>query len=107
MTTLLRDLIPHMAALLVGGLVSSFGLTALARRPSGRVVLGRIKVWGVAVFSVVAVGGLLGGFYWLFLGIRAGLDADATVGSPLSYLLFGLVTVQPTLMVYTMAYTDG
>lgn len=40
-------------------------------------------------------GGLLGGFYWLFLGIRAGFDADATVGSPLSYLLFGLVTGLP------------
>ncbi len=95
MTTVLRDLIPHMAALLVGGLVSSFGLTSLARRPSGRVFLGRIKVWGVVVFVVLAVGGLLGGFYWLFSGIREGLDADATVGSPLRYLLLGLGTGLP------------
>jgi hypothetical protein len=95
MATVLRELIPHLAALFLGGLVSSFGLTSLARRPAGRTFLGRVKVWGIAAFAVVTVGGLLGGFYWLISGIRAGLDADATMGSPLSYLLLGLVTGLP------------
>lgn len=95
MTTALRDLLPQMAALLFGGLLSSFGLTAMARRPAGQAFLGRIKVWGVAAFAVLAVGGLVGGFYWLFAGLREGLDADSSVGSPLSYLLLGVVTGLP------------
>jgi hypothetical protein len=95
MASVLGDLIPHLSALLFGGLLSSFGLTALARRPGGRRVLGRINVWGITVFGILAVGGLVGGFFWLFAGIREGLGAESAIGSPMSYLLFGLVTGLP------------
>ena len=91
MGSLLRDLLPHLSALLFGGLLSSFGLTAWARRPGGRRILERVNAWGITAFGLAAIGGLLGGFYWLFAGVRQGLGVEQAVGSPSSYLLFGLV----------------
>ncbi len=95
MGAILRDLIPHMAAMLFGGLTSSFGLAWLARKPRSQSFLSRVKGWGMAVFAVVTVGGLVGGFYWLFSRIGEGFAVEATVGSPLNYLLLGLVTGLP------------
>ncbi len=43
MGAILRDLIPHMAAMLFGGLASSFGLAWLAMKPRSQSLLSRVK----------------------------------------------------------------
>jgi len=95
MGDLLRELAPHMGAMLLGGLASSLGIAWFARKPRSRAFLGRIKMWGMAVFALVAVGGLFGGFYWLFTRIGQGFAVETTLGSPLTYLLLGLAVGLP------------
>ena len=95
MGAIVRDLVPHMAAMLVGGITSSFGLAWIARTPRGQTLLSRIKVWGMVVFAVLAVGALVGGFYWLFSRIGRGFEVEETLGSPFRFLLLGLAAGLP------------
>ncbi|MCH7534108.1 MAG: hypothetical protein IIB36_20445 [Gemmatimonadetes bacterium] len=91
----LRELVPHMVAMVAGGLGASLGLSWSARKPRGRALLGRIKWWGVAVFATVAVGGLVGGFYWMFRRVSEHPNPEELFRSPWVFLLMGSVIGLP------------
>lgn len=90
-----RELLPHIVAMLGGGLATSLGLGVLARRGRGRALLGRTKLWAMLLLSTVSVGGLVGGFFWIFRKLTDSADSVGLLGSPWSFLLFGAVAGLP------------
>jgi hypothetical protein len=85
----IRDFVPHMVMLLVGGTGTSLGLAWLARRPGGRARLRRTRPWGMALAGLVSVAA--GGLSLLWM-VRRVLDAggpDVSLPSPWQLLLFG------------------
>lgn len=91
----LRELVPHMVAMLVGGLAASLGLSWWARKPQRRTLLGRIEWWGMAAFATIAVGGVVGGVYWIFRKVSENPNAEELFRSPWLFLLMGVVIGLP------------
>jgi hypothetical protein len=57
--------------------------------------LAHTKWWGIAIFSTVSIAAIVGGFFWIFRRVSAQPDPEAFFGSPLVFLLIGLVVGLP------------
>ena len=90
-----REFLPHLALMMLGGLGGSLGLGWLCRRPKGRALLSRTKVWGLVAFGVVTVSGLVGAFYWMFSRLTDGSDGQVVLGSPFTFFTLGLIVGLP------------
>lgn len=86
----LSDLVPHIGAMLLGGMASSLGLGVFSRRPRGRAFLSRVEWWALALFATGSVVTLGGGFYWLFLRLSAMSEVGSAFPSPVAFLLIGV-----------------
>ena len=91
----LSDFLAPLAAMLFGGLVASLGPSLLARRPSLRARLLRIKGWGLALYFAGSVAVASGAVLWFMRLIRLESEIAAPAGSVLLYLFFGLALGLP------------
>lgn len=99
----IRDIVPHLALLLVGGVGTSLAVARLARSSRGRrAVAGVHGAWIVGV-GVVAVALAAGALYWMWRRIvsvaaeAGGPDvAGSVVGAPSwSFLVLGVLLALP------------
>ena len=94
----MKEFLPHLSMMLLGGLMASIGLGQFARSRRGQAILSRTKGWLVGVFSVVSLA-LMGGAGWWM--VRRVLDSVGAVdgaelfGSPLWLLGFGVAIGLP------------
>lgn len=91
----LTDLLPQVAAMLVGGLTTSLALGAFARRPRGRAILRRTKPWAITLFAGASVALVVGGFYRGLQTVSSVDDVSALLASPWTFLLVGAVAGLP------------
>lgn len=91
----LTDLLPQVAAMLIGGLTTSLALGAFVRRPRGRAILGRTRPWAITLFGGASVALLVGGFYRGLQSVGSVEDAAALLASPWVFLLIGAVAGLP------------
>lgn len=104
----LSQLLPHFAAVLIGGLATSLGVSIFARRPSGTRLLAKARWWGVTLYSLAAMGGVVAGFMWLNARMGDPEAAGRLLESPIVFLLFGLIIGAPfSLPVVLAAWNDS
>jgi len=91
----LKDFLPHIAAMLVGGLTPTIGLTLLARSVRGRAGLASLRPVGMAAVAVIAVAIGGGAVYWIAGRVLDATDGALTFPAPLSLLAFGFAMGLP------------
>ncbi len=85
----LRDYVPHMVMLLLGGLGTSLGLAWLGRRPRGRAGLRRTRTWGIALIGVIAIAVGAAALMWMVRRMLEAGGPDVSLPSPWELFLLG------------------
>ena len=94
-STELMPLLGLSMLILAGGIVSSFGLNAVAKGRLGRAFIGRWRWWGLAAYYLAVTGVIVGGLAWILRSLLASQDLDRSLESPWLFLTFGVVMGLP------------
>lgn len=81
--------------IVAGGLVGSFGLNSIIKSRLGRAFIRRWRWWGIGLYYVVVVGGIVGGFGYVFALLLRSMDDASALESPWIFLTFGLAAGLP------------
>jgi hypothetical protein len=91
----MREFIPHLVLMLVGGLGSSVGLGQFAQSGKGRAILGASRGWAMGLFTAVSLASMGGAGWWMVRRVLNAADASTPFGSPLVLFAFGLAIGLP------------
>lgn len=91
MATTLQDFAPQILALLVGGLLTSLGLTYIARTTRAQEALVELKGWIFALGCLVLAVGGGGGAFWQVRSVLAEQGPRLEEITPAQLLLLGLL----------------
>ena len=93
--TTLQTFAPHVMALLAGGLVTSLGMTYVARTERAGATLVKLNGWVFALACLALVGGGGAAAFWQLRSALAEQSPRLEGNTPAQLLLFGLVIGVP------------
>jgi len=100
--------VPHIVAMLAGGLGMSLGVAYLARSVRGQARLVRTGGWALALFAVVSIAIGVGAAYWLIRPILDSAGTNVALGSPAQLFVLGVLLGLPlSLPVIVVAWYDA
>lgn len=101
------SLIGLLVLTFAGGMLGSFGVSALLRSSGGRAFVVGWKWWGLALYTLAVLAVVAGVVTWAYKSVVQSGEPDGSLGSPWPLFLFGFAAGLPftVLTAITLRYT--